>query len=92
MGADSADPGVFTKLNDFESAVVVNGLRRISEVDQEFCISIRQKTIEGMHWAEPFEVDHRVDELIERKRRLMRLKNHGLETIENVPFIIEHIF
>ena len=70
----------------------MNGLGCIFEIDQEFCISIRQKTIEGMHWAEPFEVDHRVDELIERKRRLMRLKDHELGTIKNVPLIIEHIF
>src|SRR5687767_2011894 len=66
-----------TGLDLFERIVVVNVLRRIVKIENDFCIAVRQKAINRVLGIQSFVINKIVDKLIERKGGDVDLENHS---------------
>jgi hypothetical protein len=67
---------VVARLNLLERQVVVDVLRRIVKIDDDFNISVGQKSIDRVGWIVAFVKEEVVDKLIQRESRDVDLSNH----------------
>ena len=67
---------MMARLDFFERFVVVNVLRRVVKVENNFRVAVRQETTIKVHEVKALEVNEMLDKLIERKIRTVHLENH----------------
>ena len=65
-----------TRLDFLQRLVVVDELRRVVKIDDDFRIAVGQEAIDLMFRIKPREVNEIVDKLIERKGGDVNLENH----------------
>ena len=75
---------------------MVDMLGAFGQVDDDFRISIRQETIQVVGSTEPIEIDQILDEMVQWKHRLVRVKHHLYQDcfaeLDINALIIEHYF
>jgi hypothetical protein len=63
-------------LNFLERVVVVNVLRPIVKIENDFGVAVRQDAIDGVSRVVAFVIDEMIDEPVQRKSGNVGLKNH----------------
>ena len=95
-GAHAAHPGITAGLDFQQGFIIVDMLGAFGQVDDDFCISIRKETIQVVGSAEPIEIDQILDEMVQWKHRLVRVKHHLYQDcfaeLDINALIIEHYF
>ena len=67
---------MMARLDLFERFIVVDVLRRIVKIENDFRVAVRQKTIDRVLGIQSFVINKVVDKLIQRKSGDVNLKNH----------------